>query len=99
MRNVFRAEELWEIVKRHGSALASVSMPSAARMLYRIGLRGREPSAREFNGASRKLAREALKLQELSRAYWTPFLRELRDWRAAGLLLREGAPVSSLLIR
>ncbi|MBI5244723.1 MAG: hypothetical protein HY922_13725 [Elusimicrobia bacterium] len=97
LRNVFRVEDLWAILERHASALAKISMPGAARRLCRIASTGREPSEREFLAASRKLAREALILQERGRSYWVPILRELRRLRAEGRLLPEGAPVASIL--
>lgn len=93
LRNVFRVEDLWAIMERYAAALPEGSLPPAGRRLYRKAAAGREPSEREFVAASRLLAREALRLQELGRAYWVPILADLRRFRAAGLLLPQGAPV------
>lgn len=95
LRNAFRVEDLWAMIERYGSRAAPAGMPAPARALWRILSAGREPLEREILTASRKLAREALRLQERGRAYWIPRLRELRRMRAEGLLLPEGAMVGS----
>ncbi|MBI4679531.1 MAG: hypothetical protein HY748_18315 [Elusimicrobia bacterium] len=95
LRNAFRVEDLWAMIERYGRRAVPAGMPAAARALWRIRSAGREPSERDLRPSSRRLAREALRLQERGRAYWIPRLRELRRMRAEGLLLPEGAMVGA----
>ncbi len=93
LRNAFRVEDLWAMIERHGRRAAPARMPPAARALWRVFSAGREPLERDLLRASRKIAREGMRLQERGRAYWIPRLEELRRMRAQGLLLLEGASV------
>lgn len=93
LENIFRAEDLWEAVERHGAALKGRGFPAAARPFLAPLRRGRAPTLRELAAASRAAALQAARLQARGRAYWLPRLAELRRLRASGRLLPEGAAV------
>jgi hypothetical protein len=82
--NVFRAEDLWELVRRFPAVGA---FGPAARA-------ERSPTASEMDAVARRLAARAQALQARGRRYWLPRIDELRRMRSDGVLLTEGAPVT-----
>ena len=84
LANVFRVEDLEELVRRFGVAAEGLSPR-------------REPAQAALDAAARRLASRAQRLQELGRRYWLPRIQELRELRAAQELLLEGTPVTKAL--
>jgi len=98
LRNIFRAEDLWETVRVFGRFLERRpgSMPPAARLLHAIWRRGQTASLAHLARIARLLSREQHTLEDRGRAYWSPRLKELRAIRARGQLLKEGTPVGEI---
>ncbi|MBI3099490.1 MAG: hypothetical protein HYY93_14870 [Planctomycetes bacterium] len=94
--NIFRVEDLWEMVQRWGGRMGPrvFAGASEAARLHQVWRAGRSPGLRELSLSAARLASEALRLQDRGRRYWHPRLAELRRWRRSGLLLPEGSLVS-----
>jgi hypothetical protein len=101
LANVFRPEDVWAIVRRHGDRLGPGLLRSspAAALLHPLWKRGAEPGPGDLTRAARSLVRRSAGLQARGRAYWLPRLAELRRLRAAGMIQPEGAPVTPALAR
>ncbi len=97
--NIFRPEDLWEVILRFGNRLtpAILSSSMAVRLLHSSLRRGSPPSLRALERVGAFLGLRAAHLQARGRVYWSPRLRELRRLRAAGRLLAEGTLVSQLM--
>lgn len=95
LRNTFDVDDLATLVRSSGVAARMARTRPAVRALLPYGTR-RLP-AKVRREAARLLALEATDVQERGRRYWLPILRELKDLRAKGELLRLGTPVRSLV--
>lgn len=95
--NIFRAEDLWSVVERHGPHLARRRLGPPTATFVKLWSRGKAPSPRDYSLAGARLALAAAKLQDRGRAYWIPRIHELKRLRRAGMLLDEGTPVGSLV--
>lgn len=98
LRNIFRAEDLWNVIQAQGSWIRRVHLEDspAARPLHAVWSRGGHPTLKHLSRAARLLSQATSALQDKGRAYWLPIIDELRRMRSEGKLLPEGMPVREL---
>jgi hypothetical protein len=98
LRNIFRAEDLWKVVRQWGSLIGprERALSPAVRMMHGVWRRGGTPSLRQLARASRLLSVAAQAHQDRGRAYWLPLIADLRRMHAGGGLLEDGIPVAAI---
>jgi hypothetical protein len=97
--NVFRAEDLADIVSRFGDQLRTSdgAAPRATRRLLALRRKGLEPSAADIAFVEGELLRAMARYIQAGRNYWIPRIHDLRRLRMAGRLWPEGTPVADLV--
>ena len=94
LQNIFTLAELTEFFTSHPAAVETAEKFS--RDLAEFGRRitaGREIEEKVERAAGEFFQRRISELQSADRNYWREIIRELKEWRAAGKLMREGEMV------
>jgi hypothetical protein len=97
LQNTFDVDDLIEFARSAAARGWPLPRRAALSSILPFVRAGKRPPAQALRRAARDLAVESADVQDQGRRYWLPRLRELKQLRTAGKLLRPGTPVVDLL--